>query len=44
MIPIINLDKSKIQNLKYILCDIDDTITTGGKLTDRKSTRLNSSH
>ena len=33
MIPIINLDKSKIQNLKYILCDIDDTITTGGKLT-----------
>ncbi len=28
-----NLDKSKISKLKYVLCDIDDTITLNGKLT-----------
>lgn len=28
-----NLDKSKISMLKYVLCDIDDTITLNGKLT-----------
>ncbi len=27
------LDKERISKLKYVLCDIDDTITTGGKLT-----------
>ena len=33
MKPIKYLDKSSIDKIKYILCDIDDTITTGGKLT-----------
>lgn len=33
MRPIIELEKQKIEGLKYVLCDIDDTITTNGKLT-----------
>lgn len=33
MKPIRDLDKEKASGLKYVLCDIDDTITTKGKLT-----------
>lgn len=32
MQPITELGADRISKLKYILCDIDDTITTGGKL------------
>ena len=33
MNPIQQLDAQRISKIKYILCDIDDTITTKGKLT-----------
>jgi len=33
MKPLIELGKSQIKKIKYVLCDIDDTITTDGKLT-----------
>lgn len=33
MKPIKTLEKSEVQKLKYVLCDIDDTITINGKLT-----------
>ncbi len=33
MKPIRELEKARISGLKYVLCDIDDTITTKGKLT-----------
>ena len=33
MEPIQALDKERISKLKYVLCDIDDTITLHGKLT-----------
>jgi len=33
MRPINELGKASISKIKYILCDIDDTITSGGKLT-----------
>ena len=28
-------DAAQARRVKYVLCDIDDTITTGGKLTAR---------
>jgi len=40
MRPINELDKSTISKIRYILCDIDDTITTGGKLTAESYTAL----
>jgi len=33
MKPIEELNKSQIKKIEYVLCDIDDTITTDGKLT-----------
>lgn len=33
MKPITDLDRAGVSKLKYILCDIDDTITENGKLT-----------
>lgn len=40
MEPIGNLRREQAAKLKYILCDIDDTITTGGKLTARAYSAL----
>ena len=31
--PIKELTISTANSIKYVLCDIDDTLTTGGKLT-----------
>jgi HAD superfamily hydrolase (TIGR01484 family) len=33
--PINELDASALRHLRFLLCDIDDTLTTGGRLTAR---------
>ncbi|MFA6851185.1 MAG: HAD family hydrolase [Selenomonadaceae bacterium] len=40
MKPIKELDAERVSKLKYILCDIDDTITTNGKLPAESYTAL----
>lgn len=40
MRPINELDAGRMSRLKYILCDIDDTLTTRGKLTAEAYTAL----
>lgn len=40
MKPIYKLGAERIAKIKYVLCDIDDTITTGGKLIAESYTAL----
>lgn len=35
MIPFSDIDKSLLKKVKYVLCDIDGTLTTNGKLTQK---------
>ena len=32
MEPFVTIDPQRAEKIRYVLCDIDDTITTGGKL------------
>ena len=40
MIPFAQMDRAQARQVRYVLCDIDDTITTGGKLTAAAYTAL----